>query len=342
MFTHRYRYWFILLLSGYTFLNTELCEVYYYFRIDIEWYYALLTLLAITFLSWEGNRLAEPILRRRFFRQDRKIAWFFGFFATGLVLSALSVMVAVGGVGILIKDYGWKELVQPLKLNLIYAGLINLFFHLLNTIFFFFHEYREKLLEAEKLRRISAQAQLSAIRSQINPHFLFNNLNVLSGLVLKNNPEANQFIEEFSKVYRYILGNEQKELVALRQELEFVQPYLFLLRKRFDEALRVSIDIPKDYLHFRVIPVALQMVIENAIKHNVVSAARPLTIDVHVNGNNTLVVSNDLQPRQTVERSTGIGLQNIIKRYEMVCGREVVINKTQKSFVVHLPLIATN
>jgi LytS/YehU family sensor histidine kinase len=197
-------------------------------------------------------------------------------------------------------------------------------------------------MEAEQLKNISAQTELQLIKNQINPHFLFNNLNVLSALIMKNNSEANRFIEEFSKVYRYILSNHDKELVELNKELDFIKPYIFLLEKRFAEGLIIKINIPENYKGLYIIPASLQMLIENAIKHNVVSRSKPLLIDVDINDNNTIAVSNNLQAKQTVENSTGIGLQNIVKRYKLVSNRDVVISNNEKSFIVVLPLLNVN
>ncbi len=342
MFSHRYRYLFILLLSLYTFMNTALCNVYHYFDIDIEWYYALLTIAGITFLTWEGNRLIKPWFKKRFLGAKTKIRFLAFFFFAGNIVALAAAVLVVYLVGNILHGYSWQENSNPLKLNIIYASLINLFFHLLNAILFFFREYRRQWAEAEELRRNSSQAQMQLIKSQINPHFLFNNLNVLSGMVIKDNPEANHFIEEFSKVYRYILNNQEKELVELRSELEFIQPYLFLLQKRFDQGLTVAINIPDQYKTWHVVPAALQMLIENAIKHNIVSRHKPLHIDIHTNGAQTLVVKNNLQPRQVVEPSTKIGLQNIMKRYELISGRDVIVRKTAEEFEVILPLLQLN
>ncbi|MBK8141925.1 MAG: histidine kinase [Chitinophagaceae bacterium] len=217
------------------------------------------------------------------------------------IVALIAATVAVYLFGNLLHGYTWEQNLNPLKLNIIYASLINLFLHLLNAIYFFFREYRRHWKEVEELRQTSTQAKIQLVKSQINPHFLFNNLNVLSGMVIKDNPEANHFIEEFSKVYRYILNNQEKELVELRSELEFIQPYIFLLQKRFDNGLTVSVSIPDHYKMYHVVPAALQMLIENAIKHNVVSRSRPLHIDIHANGNDTLIIKNNLQPRQAVE-----------------------------------------
>lgn len=343
LFNHRYRYLFIAILSLYTFMNTALCDVYHYFNIEIEWYYALLTISAITFLTWEGNRLIKPYFKKRFLTNKNKIRFLGFFFLAGNIVAPIAAFVVVYFVGNVLHGYTWEQNSNPLKLNLIYASLINLFFHLINAIFFFFKEYRRQWAEAEELRQNSTQAQIQLVRSQVNPHFLFNNLNVLSGMVIKNNPEANHFIEEFSKVYRYILTNQDKELVPLQSELDFIQPYIFLLGKRFDNSLQVRIDIPEKYKNYHVVPAAIQMLIENAIKHNVVSSQRPLQIHIHANGNQTLIVTNNLQLRKvTEEPSTKIGLQNIKKRYELICGRNVEIKKTDDFFEVTLPLLHLN
>lgn len=316
--------------------------MYHYFDIETEWYYALLTILLITGLTWEGNRLVEPIICKRISPEKSKARYLGSFFVAGNIIGASAALLIVYLVGNVLHDYSWQQNLNPLKLNIIYVTLVNLLFHLVNTIFFFFREYQKKWMEAEELRRISSQAELELIRSQINPHFLFNNLNVLSGMVIKNNPEANKFIEEFSKVYRYILSNQQKELVELKSELDFIQPYIFLLQKRFDNGLKIDISIGERYKSHHVVPAALQMLIENAIKHNVVSRNRPLHIDIHTNGNNTLVVKNNLQLRQAAEPSGRIGLQNIRKRYELISGKDITITKTEESFEVILPLLHLN
>jgi len=331
-----------LLLALYAFLNTELCDVYYYFNIGIAWYHALLTILGVTFLTWEGNRLIKPFLKEKLYSQGNKFRFLGIFFLTGNLVAVAAAALSVYGAGALGYGYGWEQLRNPLKLNIIYATLINLFLHLVNAILYFFGEYRRQWSEAEELRRHNEQAQLQLIKSQVNPHFLFNNLNVLSGMVIRDNPEANRFIEAFSKVYRYILNNQQKELVELRSELEFIQPYLFLLQKRFGEGLSVTIDIPEQYQNRHVVPAALQMLIENAIKHNVVSRNRPLHILIRAGADDTLLVQNNLQPRLMKEPSTQIGLMNIRKRYEGISGRSVMVHRNNDRFEVNLPLLHLN
>jgi two-component system, LytTR family, sensor kinase len=342
MFSHKYRYYFILLLSFYTYLSTLLCEVYKYFDIPIEWYYAAGTITIITLLIWESNRIIEPFFIKKIEEQNRKIKSLLTFFVIGGLLTTIICFAVVVFVSMVLHNNTFAKTFIPLKLNLIYSILVNLLFHLVNAIFFYFKEYRNTLMEAEQLKTTTAQAELQMIKNQINPHFLFNNLNVLSALVMQNNAEANTFIEAFSQVYRYILNNQNKELVALQEELEFIKPYIYLLEKRFGNGLIITVNIEAKQESKFIIPASLQMLIENAIKHNIATRIKPLHIDLHSNGNNTLVVKNNLQIRDVVENSTEIGLQNIMKRYLLVGTREVIVEKRDNSFIVTLPLLSVN
>lgn len=342
MFSHRYRYLFIIAISLYTFLNTVICDVYYYFKIDIEWYFAMLTILLITLFVWEGSRLMEPYIKRNTYNGKGPIRFLLLFFLYGNVIAFMAATSVVAFIGPVLHQYPLEKSIEPLKLNVIYAGLVNLFFHLLNAIFFFFDEYRKKLLETEELKRTSTVSQLQLIKSQINPHFLFNSLNVLSGMVVKDNPEANRYIEEFSKVYRYILSHQDKELVPLETEMEFIKPYIFLLEKRFPGAVKFDINIDETAGRLHIIPVAIQMIIENAIKHNVASKSKPLCISVETNEKSILSIRNNLQPKQSIESSTQIGLKNIKKRYELVSGKDVVVMNSDTVFEVQLPLLQLN
>jgi LytS/YehU family sensor histidine kinase len=323
-------------------VNTEFCHVYDYFNIRINGFYAFVTILAITLLILEANRLAEKFILTRVSRENFNIRFPVIFFISGSIISTILATLIVTVVGVMIHSFSIKENIIPLKLNLTYAWLVNLLYHLLNTIIFYFKQYTFTRIEAEELKRFQTQAELQLVKSQVNPHFLFNNLNVLSTLVIQNNGEANRFIEEFSKVYRYILNNHHKELVELSTELYYINPYIFLLKKRFGDGLNVEIDIPGNYGNYLVIPAALQMLIENAIKHNIVSKQKPLHISLMIKDKELVVVTNNLQVKKTVEYSSEIGLKNIMKRYSIVSNREVHVNIDEAVFSVELPLIHPN
>jgi two-component system, LytTR family, sensor kinase len=344
MFKHKLRYFFIFILSVYTYLNTLLCEVYKYFNLEISLFYAFATILLITLFTWEGNRLIEPYITKRINntafvnRYKQPIAFFF----VGILVALLSTTLVVGTIGIIIHDTSISANIIPLKLNFIYAGLINLLFHLVNVIFFYFNELQSKQIETETLQKASAENELQLLKNQINPHFLFNNLNVLSTLVLKKNEDANKFIEEFSKVYRYILFSTNTEMVDVKTELKNIEPYIYLLQKRFEDAVQIHIEVPEKYNNHYIIPASLQILIENAIKHNVVSKARPLIIDIHANGKETITVTNNLQKKLSAEVSTKIGLKNIDKRYKIIADKNIEIINTKETFAVVLPLVPLN
>ncbi len=340
MFSHKYRYLFVLLLAVYTYLNTVFCQIYAYFNIDIHWYYALGVILFITLGTWEGSRLTEPFFIKSTMPGRRESQRkFLLFFMAGTFISVMMAVTAVLVMGVGVLGFPVSTQFIPLKLTITYATLANLLFHLVNAIFHYFRQYQSKQLEAEELKRINVQAQLQAVNSQINPHFLFNNLNVLSGLVLTDAPEANRFTEAFSQVYRYILSNRNKELVEVKEELEFIRPYLFLLQKRFPNGIRVSLEVSDQARRLYMVPVALQLLIENAIKHNIATGSRPLQIDIMANGKQEISVRNNLQPKKNKEPSSNIGLQNINKRYELLFHKQIRIVHDDECFSVTLPLI---
>jgi len=338
MFTTRYRFLFITILAVYSYANTLFSEVYSYYRIEVKWYWVLLLFVLITGFVWEGNRLLQFFLKRHL-KAVTDIRFLISFFLCGVLISGLLSTILVLLINTFFIHLPGDQLNLPLKLAFTYGTRVNLFLHIINAILFYISQYKNKQVEAEELKRVSSQAQLEAIKSQVNPHFLFNNLNVLSTLVMQENPEANKFIEEFSKVYRHILNAQHHELITLKEELEFINPYIFLLQKRFPESIFITIDVPAEYLSYYIIPVAVQMLVENAIKHNITSRQKPLHIFLSITGNKKLTVANNLQMKPVMNESTHIGLQNIAKRYELIAGKTIDIEKTSDSFLVSLPLI---
>lgn len=337
-FSNKYRYWFILALSVYTYVNTAVCRVYDYFQLNILWYQALISITLITLCTWEFSRIIYPFFKKSLPEPQNGIRQLGFFFTAGLIgsLTITAVIVIVFEVFVFQIP---ASLNNPLKLTLTYTSLINLLFHLLNAVVFYMQQYKQKQLEAEELLRINAQAQLQNIKAQVNPHFLFNNLNVLSSLVMQNSKDSNQFIEAFSKVYQYILQNQDRELIELDKELDFLQPYMYLLNKRFPKGVSITTDIDERWKKSFVVPAALQMLVENAIKHNIISHDKPLAIKLHANGTPELEVSNNLQPKINKEPSSNIGLNNINKRYELITGKQIKVFSDNTDFRVSIPLI---
>ncbi len=201
-------------------------------------------------------------------------------------------------------------------------------------------------LEKEQLQRENLQSQLAGLKNQVNPHFLFNSLNTLVHLIPENPDSAVKFVQKLSKVYRYILEMRDTATTPLSTELEFLNAYVFLLKERFGDNLHIDIhdDVCKDVItegvcEKHIIPLSLQILFENAIKHNVISTQRPLTISVSIENNEHLIIRNNLQRKNQVQEGTGVGLQNIRNRYQLVSQKDVDIIVTKESFIVSLPLL---
>ncbi|MCC6410830.1 MAG: histidine kinase [Saprospiraceae bacterium] len=230
---------------------------------------------------------------------------------------------------------------------LAFATLMAVFFQSCAIVIFItglseaVHQYEQLLQlahEKEELMRLNLMAQYDSLKQQVNPHFLFNSLNSLSSLISVNPPQAEKFVEEMSGVYRYLLQSSREELTTLGAELDFLRSYLHLLKTRFGNALQANIEVPVQWLNHRIPPLTLQLLVENAVKHNIVSSSQPLHLNITVE-NDRLRVSNNLQPKVLNLPSEKVGLANIMARYRLLHQPEVVVENTGSQFVVQLPLI---
>ncbi|MDP3913969.1 MAG: histidine kinase [Bacteroidota bacterium] len=200
----------------------------------------------------------------------------------------------------------------------------------------FFKNWKEAAVQQEKLKREQLALQYETLKSQVNPHFLFNNLNSLTSLISTNPEKAIEFVKQLSEVYRYVLDQKDQELVALETELKFLESYIFLQKIRFGTNLDVQIDVSAKNL--KVIPLSLQMLVENAIKHNEISDKKPLKIRIFTTDDQYLVVENRLQKKSGSEGS-GTGIKNISDRYKFFTEKEITINFNSEHFRVRIPLL---
>ena len=194
------------------------------------------------------------------------------------------------------------------------------------------------LLENEQLRSENLVNQYEALKSQLNPHMLFNSLNTLYSLIRESPEKAQNYLQELSRVMRYTLHDNLSHTVSLNEEMSFVRSYIYLLQMRYEDNLNFDIDLPQELMRRQVPPMAVQMLVENAVKHNEISNRNPLTIRIHAEGN-ALCVSNRIQPKLTDSSSTCIGLANLSKRYRLLFGQDITIEENEKDFKVTLPLI---
>lgn len=203
----------------------------------------------------------------------------------------------------------------------------------------FFRRWREEKITAATLEKEKAQVQYDNLKNQLNPHFLFNSLSSLNSLIFENPQLASEFLQQLSKVFRYVLENKEKSLVSVKTEVNFVMQYAALLKTRFDEALLIDFDISTTVYEKKVVPVTLQVLLENAIKHNITSKDNPLKIKVY-DSNGYLVVENMLQKKSIIETSNGQGLENLKNLYQFLSEIPVEVEQTTEKFAVKVPLIS--
>ncbi|MDP4149201.1 MAG: histidine kinase [Bacteroidota bacterium] len=297
------------------------------------------TCLVTTACIWIGNRYILIWARTRYpefeqVRQRHRIQYRVMFLFT---------LIANNLLGFLFRDICRADLPgrspMDILINCNFAALIcSLTVVAIYESIYFMAELKKSVQEKELLKRESLVAQWNALKTQVNPHFLFNNLNTLSSIIPDNPGQAVDFVQELSKVYRHILEVRDEQSILLSEELDVLKAYAFLLKTRFGENLSISIRVPADRLQQKIVPLSLQILMENAIKHNIVSSAKPLQIDVFAE-NGRLVVRNTLQKRHQSNESTGIGLDNIRNRYKLLGGREVDVKEDASSFTVSIPLI---
>lgn len=246
-------------------------------------------------------------------------------------------------VRLLIYEFGEPYL--PLKLDKLFIASTWVMYVMasagMNTIFFtryFIDRWKDTLVEAERLEKEKSQVQFDNLKNQLNPHFLFNALTSLNSLIAAKPTLASQFLQHMSKVYRYVLQNKEKNFVGLETELDFIRNYVFLAETRFGEALKIRFDIASHLREKAIVPVTLQILIENALKHNIAETARPLTIEISTAGD-YLIVSNNLQPRKIVETSNRQGLENLKSLYRFLTDKPIKIEQADERFSVKIPLL---
>ncbi|WP_445731219.1 2TM domain-containing protein [Mariniflexile sp.] len=203
---------------------------------------------------------------------------------------------------------------------------------------YFYNRYQQNKIKEQKVIAGTASAKFNALKNQLDPHFLFNSLNVLTSLIEENPENAQKFTTSLSKIYRYVLEQKNKELVSVDEELEFAKTYMSLLKMRFEDSIIFDIPERANNPDSKVVPLSLQLLLENAVKHNTVTAKNPLRIKIYEQGD-SLVVENNLQPKQIVKKSSGVGLNNIMQRYDLLTIKKVNIDKEATRFAVAIPML---
>ncbi|NOT76727.1 MAG: histidine kinase [Cyclobacteriaceae bacterium] len=289
---------------------------------------------SVWFFLWMGNDVLTHYA-------NDKISWV-EFPIKRLVVGIIITTIYTTGIVLLI-DFAWSQLV-PFKIgnnrwivgfSLILTFLVSLFLHGRE----FLIRWKQSAVREEQLQKENVRSQYESLKNQVNPHFLFNSLNALTNLVYEDQDKAARFIKQLSEVYRYVLDTREKEVVPLEDELKFIDAYLFLQKIRFGEKLKVEINLSG--VQSSVAPLAMQMLLENAIKHNVVSEDNPLTLKLYSEENFIVIENSILKKNSLPEPTSGLGLQNIKRRYEFLSNTKVEISDSGDKFIVRLPIIST-
>ena len=236
------------------------------------------------------------------------------------------------------KFYGYRYDDADLTQCYLTFVVVNTFLTFLNEGVYRFERYKAIATETEQLKKEYMHSQLLGLKSQMNPHFLFNSLNTLSSLIHENADDAEEFLDQMSKVYRYLLRNNEEQLVSIATELNFIRSYYYLLKARHGEGLQLSINVAEDVMDYMVPPLTLQMIAESVLNINSISRSRPLSITIQ-SSDGWLELKNNVQPKMNCAEDCAEVLENISNKYRLLCQQEVEIREDEKEWKIQLPLI---
>ncbi len=308
---------------------------------DNPWAYINTSLLGIAYttLLWLGLRWWLLYTRGNYpdvgQTGRRVLLTFAGYvvFCTATPVALWLLVIALARVGVSVPGLHLLQVVA----SLVSLGTIGLGYELL----YYFRKYGEAIQEAEAVKKAGLQNQFDRLKAQVNPHFLFNSLNSLSALISENPRQATAFLDELSSVYRYLLQNNRSvegELTTLRAELEFMRSYFYLLKTRYGTAIALYREVNEALLDHRLPPLTLQLLVENAVKHNVALPENPLNIRILTTDTGELLVANTIRRKSVRVPSEGLGLANIAHRYRLLGLREPIIDDDGRFFIVRLVL----
>ncbi len=299
-----------------------------------EHFLSILVATLTSYVIWEGSKLIQALILY-FFPWEESISKHLVYEVASIFVFS-SLMLIIG-----ILTYSWLVSAVYITLgvvlqNIFVSFLLALLFIAFNEGAFLFSKWKQSLLEQERLRQENLIAKVESLKKQLDPHFLFNSLSVLSGVVYKDPVLADHFITKLAQVYRYVLEHNEEKQVPLQKEISVVEAYCFLINVRFYN--KVVLDVQLNETSAFVLPMSIQLLVENAVKHNRISENHPLKLRIWCS-ENTLWVENSLSGKEVRAESTGIGLKNLEARYKYVTGKSIIIEHDQLVFRVGLPLI---
>ena len=310
-------------------------EIQFDHRLFVEFGYTMLYSLTIYLANAALFIHLDAIYGEQRFTKSRIIIGFIlSFLISILIIFLLRIFEDVLMEGKSIEAFLAYESLSNYLGAIIITFIVTLAFH----VFYIYKAYTESKVKEQKVIAGTANARFESLKNQIDPHFLFNSLNVLSSLIEENPDNAQKFTTSLSKIYRYVLEQKDKELVSLSEELSFARIYMNLLKMRFENSISYELPENLDNPEAKVVPLSLQLLLENTIKHNVVSEQKPLHIKIY-SEDNYLIVENNLQKKEVLQDRKGVGLQNIVNRYALISERKVLIEENHQYFKIKIPIL---
>ncbi len=302
------------------------------------WFISFPLILVMGAVSWYLHVLYEHYIEKKYPALDQ---------SRQRIIGKVLVLFLVMSPSVLLIFYcyhyfhilGYHLQQWDLLKGLVVGLAVNLVFETLYEADYVFYKYKESAAEKETLEQVSIQDEFDSLKNQVNPHFLFNCFNTLSSLIAVDRQKAEVFLNELSKVYRYLLRNNQDGVCTVESEISFIRSYYQLLQTRHGEAVQIHIEIDKRYDNYLLPSLTLQLLVENVVKHNVLSKNKPLVIDIFTTAGNKLVVNNNLQRRTIKAPSNKVGLDNIRAKYDLLKQPGFQVMEDDKNFTVVLPLI---
>jgi two-component system LytT family sensor kinase len=297
-----------------------------------EWWKYTLHAVSMTAGLWLGCMYIVTLLWKKFPWEDNPVKH--------LLLEIVLIISYTNLFSLLLylaeRRIGLVEKVDKFYLDAVVTNLITLLITALHEAAAFYKQWKFNFSRSVRLEKDNIEAKYETLKAQINPHFLFNSLNSLTALV-EENDQAVQYLNNLSEFIRYMLKSRDRELVLVREEVNMLEKYMTLQKIRFGENLIIQTDVDEKYYHYSTPPLVLQMLVENCLKHNIISKQKPLTISIKAQ-NGTISVENNLQRKNETD-STGQGLRNISERYRFFTQEQVKINQTNTIFKVTIPLL---
>lgn len=302
------------------------------------WQYGFFYTLVLGFFIWYADVLLTRFIHDTFLSYRDTLKRIAALVIKQLLIVTFFVTLIMGGLKIMQVD-GFVPGSEKFWLSLSIGVAITLIAMVIWEGDFIFKQWKESLVEKEKYAQLSLQSEFDTLKSQVNPHFLFNCFNTLSSLITEDKQKAEVFLNELSKVYRYLLRNNEDGMSTLKNEIGFIESYFRLLKTRHGAAVDFQVETDKRYSNYLLPSLSLQMLVENAVKHNALSKNKPLTIEIFTATGNKLVVNNNIQPRSQKAPSGKVGLTNIRSKYELIKVPGFQVMEDGKYFTVVLPLI---